>query len=189
MLGIGGTGGYNTVEQSSPDQTYEQANLRVSYAATGKLSFNASGGVEFREFENNSRGTYTSPVYEVGANYQPFDGTNIALRGSRRTQNSASLGGQDYASTEFHLTVNQRFLRRFILGLAVGYENFSYFSTFQGVSATRNDDFYYIQPSVDVTIMRFWKVGAYYLHRENASSFDFFSFDDNQVGLRSTVMF
>ena len=34
VFGFGGTGGYNTVEQGSPDQTYEQANLRVSYAAT-----------------------------------------------------------------------------------------------------------------------------------------------------------
>jgi hypothetical protein len=189
VLGLGGTGGYNTVEQNSPNQTYEQANVRVSYAATGKLSLNASGGVEFRQFENNSRGTYVSPVYEIDANYQPFDGTSINLTGTRRTENSASLSGQDYASTEVHLTINQRFLHRFILGLTTGYENLNYFSTIQGLTATRNDDFYYIQPSVDVTIMRFWTAGVYYLHRKNASSFDFFSFDDNQVGLRSTATF
>ena len=189
VFGIGGTGGYNTVDQGSPDQIYEQANVRVSYNATGKISLNATGGVEFREFESNSRGIYVSPVYEVSAIYQPFDGTSVSLVGSRRTQNSASLGGQDYTATDISLSVSQRFVRRFVLGLAVGYDNSSYFSTIQGINATRDDNYYYIQPSVDLTIMRFWTVGAYYLHRQNISSFDFFSFYDNQVGLRTSVTF
>jgi hypothetical protein len=189
VLGLGGTGGYNTVEQSSPDQIYEQANVRVSYNATAKVSLNASGGIEFRQFENNSRGTYVSPVYDLAASYQPFDGTSITLSGSRHTANSASLAGQNYASTTISLALKQRFMRRFSLSLATGFENSSYFSTVQGVNATRDDNYYYIEPSVDCTITRFWTAGAYYLHRENSSSFDFFSFYNNQFGVRTTLTF
>lgn len=204
VVGLGGTGGYNTVEQpntfpgqSSPDQIYEQANVRVSYAATGKISLSASGGVEFRQFDDNvgaaRTGTEINPVFDLGATYRPFDGTTIDLAGSRRIQNSASLGGQDYTSTNIHLTVSQRFLRRVTLGLALGYENSNYFSTVQGITATRNDDYYYVQPSVDATIMRWWTAGGYYLYRKNSSknstSLQDFSFDDNQFGLRSTITF
>jgi hypothetical protein len=189
VLGFGGTGGYNTVDTSSPDQTYEQANVRLTYRATAKVSLNASGGLEFRQFENNSRGTYVSPVYDLAATYQPFDGTSISLSGSRHTANSASLGGQDYASTTISVGLTQRFMRRFSLGLSAGYENSNYFSTVQGINATRDDDYYYIEPAVDCTITRFWTAGAYYLHRQDSSSFDLFSFYDNQFGIRTTLTF
>jgi hypothetical protein len=193
VAGIGGTVGYQTVDQSTElggnDQTFEQANVRVSYAATGKISLNASGGVELRQFGDNGRGTYVTPVYSLAMNYQPFDGTSITLSGSRRNQSSASLGGQDFTETDINFAVNQRFLRRFSLGLAVGYENLDYFSTVEGGSASRTDDYYYVEPSVDFRITRFWTAGAYYLHRENSSSLDFFSFYDNQFGVRTSLTF
>jgi hypothetical protein len=190
VLGIGGTGGYNTVDNNlSPDQTYEQANVRLNYSATAKISLSASGGLEFRQFGNNSRGTYFSPVYTLSASYQPFDGTSITLNGSRHTANSASLAGQDYASTDINFSLTQRFMQRASLGFAIGYENSAYFSTVDGIAALRNDDYYYVEPSVDVKITRFWSIGAYFLHRQDTSSFDFFSFYDNQVGARSTLTF
>jgi hypothetical protein len=200
VIGIGGTGGYNTVDASSPDQTYEQANVRVSYAATGKVSFSASGGAEFRQFQDitiatptgtplTSRGTEINPVFDLSGSYKPFDGTTITVAGSRRIQNSAALGGQDYTSTDLHLTVGQRFLSRFTLGLAVGYNKSQYFSTLQGLSANRDDDFYYVQPTVDANVTRWWTAGGYYIYRKNSSSLALFGFDDNQFGLRSTITF
>ena len=44
-------------------------------------------------------------------------------------------------------------------------------------------------PSIAVKVTRNWMVGAYYLHRENSSSFAEFDFHNNQVGLRSTLEF
>jgi hypothetical protein len=40
-----------------------------------------------------------------------------------------------------------------------------------------------------VLITRFLSVGAYYLHREDSSNINFFSFYDNQVGVRATFRF
>ena len=54
VVGAGGSAGYDFVQDPNPDQTFEQANVRFSYQASGKLSLNATGGVEFREFENDS---------------------------------------------------------------------------------------------------------------------------------------
>ena len=189
VIGLGGTGGYDLVDDPNPDQTFEQANVRLSYQATGKVSLNASGGVEFRQFENSTRGDYISPVFQIDATYQPFDGTSISLDVNRRTLNSAVFAGQDFESTNISVGVSQRLLQRIFLGLSVGYENSDYFSVFSGVSATRRDNYYFVEPAIDIGITRFWAIGAYYLHRQNDSSLDSFGFYNNQVGLRTTLRF
>jgi hypothetical protein len=189
VVGVGGTGGYDIAEAATPDQIFEQANVRASYQASGKLSFSATGGIEFRQFQNNARGQYTSPVYDLAATYQPFDGTTISLTGSRSTRNSAVISGSDFASTKVDIRAQQRFLRRFSIGVDGGYENDSYFSAANGIDVSRTDDYYYIQSSVDVNVTRYWTVGAYYLHREDSSSLDSFRFSDNQVGVRTSLTF
>ena len=189
VVGVGGTAGYNQVDAPNPDQSFTQVNGRVSYQITGKMDFLASGGVEFRDFKGGGRDQYVSPVFEIGLNYAPFDGTKLSLTANRRTLNSAVLAGQNYAVTNFTMGVQQRVFGRLYLGLTGGYENADYFSTLAGIASTRDDDYYFIQPSIAVRVTRFWTVGAYYMHRENTSSFDAFSFHDNQVGLRTSLTF
>ena len=189
VLGVGGTGGYDKAQGSTPEQVFEQANIRVSYQASGKLNFAATAGVEFRQFGNDARGQYTSPVYDLSASYQPFDGTSLSVTGSRRTQNSAIISGSDFASTQINFGIRQRLLRRASLGLYVGYENDDYFSAMQGVGVSRSDDYYYIQPSIDVNVTRFWSIGVYYLHREDSSSLASFTFSDNLFGARTSLTF
>lgn len=189
VFGMGGTLGYNLVDAVSPNQIYEQANARLSYNATAKTSFSATVGLEFRQFENSSRGVYVTPVYTLNGTYSPSDGTTITLSGTRRNANSGSLLGQDYTETGVNLGIQQRFLRRTSLGFAAGYQRAEYFSTIAGLSATRNDDYWFLEPSVEVTVTRYWSIGAYYLHRQDASSFDVFGFYDNQAGLRMVLAF
>jgi hypothetical protein len=189
VIGLGGTGGFDRVDAPNPDQTFEQVNVRLSYQATGKIDFAASAGVEFRQFEGDLRDQYVSPVFEIGLNYAPFDGTKISLTANRRTLNSAVLSAQDYAVTNISIGVQQRMLQRFYLGVNAGYENSDYFSTVGAAGASRDDNYFFVQPSLAVRMTRFWTVGAYYLHRVNDSSFDAFSFHDNQVGLRTSFTF
>jgi hypothetical protein len=146
-------------------------------------------GVEFRQFANNSRGEHISPVFDIGVHYQPFDGTDVTLSAGRRTLNSGFFPGQDFTATNVTIGIRQRLLERIYLGLSAGYENDDYFNTVAGVSATRSDNYFFVEPSIDVKVTRFWSVGAYYLHRQDASSLDFFTFYDNQVGVRTTLKF
>lgn len=189
VVGVGGTAGYDRVDAPSPDQTFEQANLRLSYQLTGKMDLVASGGVEFRSFNGEGRDQYVSPVFEIGLNYAPFDGTKMSLTANRRTLNSAVLAGQDYAVTNFTLNIQQRLLSRVYLAGSVGYENSDYFSAIAGGSSNRRDDYFFVEPSIAVRVTRFWTVGAYYLHRANNSSLDDFTFHDNQVGFRTSLVF
>src|SRR6266480_660342 len=189
VVGVGGTGGLDFVDAPNPDQSFEQANVRASYQATGKISLNFSVGVEFRQFENNSRGEYISPVFELNATYQPFDGTSMTLSGSRRTYNSGVLAGQDFAGTTITAGLRRRLVQRFYFAVSAGYQNSDYFSTVSGVMANRQDNYYFIQPALDFSITRFWTIGGYYLHRQNDSSSQLFKFDDNQVGVRTALTF
>lgn len=187
-VGIGGTGGREFVDQPTPDQTFEQGNLRLAYVITGKLVANASAGVEFRQFDSG-RGDYISPVFEGTLSYTPFDGTDFNLVASRRISNSASLAGQDFTSTQLVASWRQRLLDRFFFSLTAGYQNLHYIQAIGVVVATRDDNYYFIQPAIDVRITRFWSAGGYYLHRKNDSTSSFFGFNENQSGLRTTFTF
>src|SRR5213595_515630 len=187
-VGVGGTFGYNWVDEPTPNQTFERVNARLNYQATAKLGLYASAGAEFRQFDGN-RGTYTTPVFEVGLTHHPFEGTTINLAAGRSIYNSGFLGAQDFANTYVVGRFQQRLFRRFYLGLGGGYENSNYFAAAENVSAPRNDDYWFIEPSLDVLITRWLSAGVYCLHRQDTSNIDFFSFYDNQVGVRATVRF
>jgi hypothetical protein len=187
-VGIGGTFGYDWVDNPTTDQYWEQVNLRLSYQWTSKVGLYASAGVEFRQFDGN-RDTYDSPVFEVGLSYNPFSGTFITLSGGRRIYNSGFSPNQDFASTYVAARIQQRLFHRFYLGLGAGYENSDYFSTDRNTNARATQDYWFIEPSVDVLITRWLSAGVYYLHRESSSDDVLFGWQDNQVGVRATVRF
>jgi len=187
-VGIGGTFGYDWVDNPTTDQYWEQVNLRLSYQWTSKVGLYASAGVEFRQFDGN-RDTYDSPVFEFGLNYNPFSGTFITLAAGRRIYNSGFSPNQDFASTYVAGRIQQRLFHRFYLGLGAGYENSDYFPTNRDTNARATQDYWFIEPSVDVLINRWLSAGVYYLHRESSADEDFFSWEDNQVGVRATVRF
>jgi hypothetical protein len=187
-VGIGGTLGYVWVDDPTANQSFEQVNARLNYEVTSKFFLYASAGVEFRQFDGN-RGTYTSPVFEIGSIYNPFSGTTITFAAGRQMYASAYQPNQDFGGTYVVGRFQQRLFRRLYLGLGAGYENSDYIATDRDVSAPRNDDYWFIEPSLDVLITRWLSAGVYYLHREDSSNIDSNSFDDNQVGVRATVRF
>jgi hypothetical protein len=187
-VGLEARVGKSFVDAPSPDQTFEQISLRSNYELTGKLKATGSAGVEFRQSDAGTHDN-VSPIFEIGVAYQPFDGTEIKFNTTRRTLNSATLNGQDFTSTQFVFSAQQRLLQRMYPSLTVGYQNQTYFSTVSGLSSTREDNYYFIAPGFDVKITNFWFGGVYYLHRANDSSFNNFSFDNNQIGVRSSLVF
>ena len=148
QFGLGGTLGFLEANQGD-SQTYEQGLLRVIYAASDKLAFNASVGMETRQ--TNAGGDF-SPVFSLGLVYKPFDGTTISLDGRRRTYASAALTGQNYEATGLVASVSQRFMKKFNLSLAAGFEQADYKSALIGVAADRTDDYFFIRPGIDWAI-------------------------------------
>jgi hypothetical protein len=187
VIGLGAAGGVNSTEGSTSDQTFEQMNVRANYIVSGKISLSISGGLEFRQFGGG--GNSISPVYEIAGSYRPFENTIITIAGSRRTNSSAVLAGQDYSQTSMSLTFSQRLFSRVSLGLGVGYTNSEYLSANTGDFTARADDYFYIEPSIDLNVTRYWSIGVYYLYRQDSSTLALFSFYDNQFGVRSSLTF
>ena len=187
VIGLGATGGVNSSDGQTSDETFEQINARANYIVSGKISLSLSGGLEFRQFGGG--GNSVSPVYEITGTYRPFENTVITIAGSRRTVSSASLAGQDYTDTNISLTFSQRLFSRVTVSLGVGYLNSDYLSATTGASTARSDDYFYIEPSIDVDITRYWSVGCYYLYRQDSSTLALFSFYDNQFGVRTSLTF
>ena len=66
------------LDQSSSElQYYQQARLRLNYIATGKLNLKFTGGADVREFQGSDLIKIT-PVFSLGFDYRPFDGTKSA---------------------------------------------------------------------------------------------------------------
>jgi hypothetical protein len=89
----------------------------VNYGATGKLNSKLSAGVEAREFEEGAD-TKISPVFSLGFDYQPFEGTTFSLLGYRNLVGFSSVRGGDVLATAFEISQQSDFCRSFQFGMA-----------------------------------------------------------------------
>ena len=187
-VGLGATAGYVIQSDPAPDEFYQQVNLRLSYSATGKLTFAGTAGIEFRETSGVS-GTDVNPVFDLSINYAPFDGTALSLAATRRVATSAVLTGENLDSTGFTLTASQRFFQRAYARLSFGYTHSGYTPSGRGVSSNRSDDYYFVQPALDYRIRDNISAGIFYVRRQNTSSLSGSGFSDNQIGAHVTLSF
>src|SRR5260370_40946395 len=54
---------------------------------------------------------------------------------------------------------------------------------------TLRDDYFYVQPSADILLTRYWSFGGYYLRRQNSGSVSTVDFYSNEAGVRTTIKF
>lgn len=187
-FGAGATAGVTLSQRPNPDEKFYQANLRANYEATGKISFNGTLGLEVRSSDDTSD-LEVGPVFDLNAVYLPFDGTALSLSAGRRTTPSAVQGGQNYETTDLSISLRQRFFQRYFASLTTGYQNQNYVSEISGANATREDNYFYVQAAVDMTIHQNVSVGLAVLHRSSDSTAASAGFDDNQVSLNVSYSF
>jgi hypothetical protein len=182
---LGSSTGYVEVEQS-PAQIYERPLLRLMYVATEKINFEGSAGGEWRHY-NSGRSDTFSPVFGLGAAYRPLEGTSLTLAAYRRQTVSALMTGENYVATGVSAGIRQRLLDRCSVSLGGSYENRDYQAAGNGVTATRQDDYYQLRVGLGVTIRRNWTADAYYQYGKNTSNDSTHRSTDNQLGLQSTL--
>jgi hypothetical protein len=182
-IGIGPRFGFLDV-QEAPNQTFQQLLGHLTYVYSDKLNFAVAGGAEYREYENDVRSNTLSPVFELSGTYRPSQFTSVTLSGARHYMPSYNFIGQDYISTNVGLSVSQQFYQKFSLGLSVGFENDDYEAAGpSNVATTREDNYFYTSPTVAWHPNDWLVVNAYYRYQRDDSSFDAYSFNDNQVGI------
>jgi hypothetical protein len=191
VLGFGVEGGYNAVDFPTPDQKMVRANAHINYTPGKQFTLDIIAGEEFRNFENIARGSYSTPVFALSATYLPCDSTRIALTASRQIYNSAAATAQDYVDTSVSGMIRERVCKQLYLTLLGGYEHVEYFNAIDLPMPlpTLRSDYFYVQPSADILLTRYWSFGGYYLRRQNSGSISIVDFYSNEVGLRTTIKF
>jgi hypothetical protein len=178
-LGLGGVVGLADLD--GPNQTFEQANGRVTYNPTAKLSFNATGGLEFRETQGFG-GEDLTPDFSLGLSYEPFDGTTLTVQGYRRYEYSGRLYGQDYLATGATASFSQRFFRKFYFVVSGVFENAEYEDNLSDSSSNVRYNYYSVQPAISFQPTTWCDLTLFYQHREDISQATAPGFTDNQVG-------
>jgi hypothetical protein len=191
VLGVGVEGGYNAVDFPTPDQTMVRANAHLNYTPGKEFSLDLIAGEEFRDFDNIARGTYSTPVFAISATYMPCDSTKIVLNAARQIYNSAARTAQDYVDTNVSGMIRERVCKQLYLTLLGGYEHVEYFNAIDLPMPlpTLRDDYFYVQPSADILLTRYWSFGGYYLRRQNSGSISTVDFYSNEAGVRTTIKF
>ena len=163
VLGVGVEGGYNAVD--FPTRT--------------------------RQWCGPTRGTYSTPVFAISATSMPCDSTKIVLNATRQIYNSAARTAQDYVDTNVSGMIRARVCKQLYLTLLGGYEHVEYFNTIDLPIPlpTLRDDYFYVQPSADILLTRYWSFGGYYLRRQNSGSISTVDFYSNEAGVRTTIKF
>ena len=179
-VGPGFVAGYLSVELS-PAQIYQQVLARVNYAADGKLSFGAYGGLEVRE---TGQGTRVEPILNVAATYLPTVATTLTLTACRKTENSALLAGEDYVSSAVSIEASRTVRSGCDLVLGSGYNHLDYLHTDGTEAPERRDDYFFVRPAVRFTVARRLSIELFYQYQRDESTRRVSSFGDHQTGVR-----
>lgn len=192
--GIGVGGGYVKVHDNSGttgnenlDQTYEQAQVRINWRATDKVSFQLSGGFEDRQFMSPGIGNSLAPIFGATIEYLPFKDTQISLNASRTISSSDYyIVAQEAETTEVGISVNQQLFKKFSLGLGLAYSQMDYNTALNlgpfSANANRTDDEVAFTARLSHPFFKRGTWSIFYSYSDNRSSQPGFSFISNQSG-------
>ena len=196
-LGLGLTAGQLYVDQQASEQVgtntvivirtepqnYIGPTFKVSYRTTEKTDVSLSLGAEWRTYPDGR--TALKPVFALAGSYRPFEGTAFSVEGHQRIENSAVISGADYITTGASVSVRQRLYNRLSGTFSATYDHSAYEPVSAGVTTTRVDDYLLLRTGLEATLGRNWTVGVFYLYRQDVSTDQSYSFQDNQVGLQA----
>lgn len=167
-------------------QSFLQPAVRATWNPKEKLSIVGQIGVDLRHTEQGDRVT---PVWLLTALWEPFDGTAISEAFSNRVRASAALSGRNFTAMSATLTVRQRFFQKIFAILRVGYTPADYYAADFDVPTDREDEYFFIRPSIEFVSAKGWHAEAFYFFRKNDSNIETYAFGNNQVGLEFSVAF
>jgi hypothetical protein len=164
-------------------QTYVGPTLRALYKTTEKTDISLTFGGEWRSYADGSDSF--GPVFALAGNYRPLEGTTLTLEGHRRQQNSAVISGANYTSTGVSMSARQRLRERLFGTLALTYNHSDYESRSDEVETDRRDDYYLLRCGLEAILGKSWSIGLFYQYREDISTDERYSFNNNQVGIQA----
>ncbi|MCX6928132.1 MAG: hypothetical protein NT154_33715 [Verrucomicrobia bacterium] len=180
-LGVGLGVGF-VFPNESANQTYEQLLARAVYRLSGKLYFSSALGVELREYDSGQADT-VNPVVSLTGIYQVREGTTLRLEGHRRDDPSI-YAGQNTTALGASIGASQLLFGRLSALAFLGYDNYKYNTTVPGSSTSRSDNYFFGRLQFDYKFNRHVTGSLFYTYYRDDSSYGFYSYDDNVVGLQ-----
>lgn len=184
-ISLGSTFGYIARETGS-SENFQQALLRVRYRATESFTFGLSGGPQFRQTEGSSDDV--NAVFSFSATWTPTVDTYLALQGVRRTVPSGTRG-QSYTGTGATLQFRRLLFRHFFFGMLAGYRNSNYDGVPSGRDYGREDNLYYVQPSVGFILTEWMNCELGGEYRTNKSNREDRAFEATTISAQLNVLF
>lgn len=187
-FGLGLRGGHFTSDRNV-SQSYWEPSLRAMLEHSPKTDFYSSVGYSFRNFEGpGAIGDGGSAVFEVGMNWAVTPATMAHLAAYRSHRPSYVSAFEDFDVTGFLLGVDHALPREFNLRVDSAFENADYFSTIEGATANRDDDYWRIGTTLShpINFSRWFPgvISAFFYWNENESSDGRFGFDQYFTGVR-----
>ncbi|BCX47076.1 hypothetical protein HAHE_09840 [Haloferula helveola] len=168
------------------DQDFQRATARLIWQPREKLTVDFEVGVERRDYPS---GSDTYPVLEGRIAWQPKEGTELFLGGYLREETSAVFPGQNIEIAGVSGGVSQRFGDHWTGRFEAGYESASYKRVSGTGLAGREDDIFFIQPSLDYQVNEHFRMGIFYRYSRNDSNGAAFGYDANQFGINASYDF
>lgn len=194
--GIGGGIGYlqvdGTAANHNPNSVYYDGQIRLDWKATEKLSIVASGGLEYRNIQEQGAADPAGVVFSLAANWKAAERTTVSVTASRARKVSNALGAALNEETSFAASISHGLWDRVSVGLDGGYSLSHYKATSVGtLAALRDDNYFYFKPSLSYKFAERAQATVYYQYRRNDSDLtlnanDFYG---NQVGLELSYRF
>lgn len=190
-FGIGGrTGAYDF--DRNPDSYFLEPSFRLSYRATAKTTLDGRVGYAFRWYDDENTipddGRWT---YALGSNWLATERIRLRVEAFRDFRPSYVSYGESYDSDGVRLHANYAMpWWRLHLGAYAAYERASYYSTVEGVSASREDDFmeYGVDLGRPINLISWIEtsISLFYRYSENSSNETVSDFDRHFGGVRIT---
>ncbi len=186
-LGIGL--GYDHLQQdlNLASNTFN-LNLRFNWAATAKTGLTGVTGVEQREYQDGN--SIMAGVGNLGFYYNPTDKVSFNFGAYRKSVPSISIANGMSYCTGAALSAGFEATARVQANMTLGYENALYEATGGPEKVDREDNYFFVRPSVRYAFSSHLSMNVFYQMTSNESSGTAAnSFDRNQVGISLTLAY
>lgn len=192
--GIGAAVGYDQVD-TGRNSIFEQGNVRGIWAPSEKTSISAEVGVEFRQYQ----GVDVDKAFlrfGVGADWKATPLTVVSLNASRGVSPANTIVNQVNARTSVDTIVTHQLSDRYKVNATVGYSFNDFFALQQAVTlpntiAAREDNYWFIRPSLGVKLMERAAANVFYQFARNDSNLanNGNDFTNHRLGLNLSYSF
>lgn len=188
QTGIGG--GVGTLRQNEgKTQKYTQGLLRCLARPTEKLVWNASAGIEGRQFEE-SKQSKSNPIFSLGGLWIATAKTSFGIEAERRSFASASLKNQNFESSKLKLIAREQMTETIEGRFTLGCEHAIYSGTIPTVISDRTDDYFMGRVDLLWAFHRRGDIGLFFESGANHSTqAESYSFRRNQLGMTLSIHF